>query len=358
VLAWLIASSPEKPPPAAQRPHKEPKFPKIPNLEEYHQDPEDHFWDAFPNFSLPYGLKPIIKADRLRILINRYSKDWSAYEKTVAKRALKIITKGAISFTSNNPPPIRCKKHRICFFHGKEMTDIIAQWVDAKIVAGPFKNPLLTNFRSNALMAVVQPSKIRPILNLSAPKNFSLNDCLDTAKIPKIYMSTAKDFSHAIYGAGFNAKLYKFDLVNAYKTIAAHPSAWRLHGFKWLNRYFVDITTIFGSKAAPAHFDCIGLTLVLIAISMSRLPRNNVFRTLDDTPVVTPANSSLGIKFAKSYKKICKFVNIGLAPNDPKKEKAFENSTSRIILGVQFNTQNLSWSLPKTKEIELQNLIY
>jgi hypothetical protein len=97
---------------------------------------------------------------------------------------------------------------------------------------------------------------------------------------------------------------------------------------------------------------------VLIAISMSKLPRNNVFRTLDDTPVVTPANSSLGIKFAKSYKKICKFVNIGLAPNDPKKEKAFENSTSGIILGIQFNTQNLSWSLPKTKEIELQNLIY
>ena len=148
------------------------KFPNIPTLADYHDDAEDDFWDNFPSFKLPYSFKPSVKVDRLRILINKYGGDWSAYEKTVAKRAIKILTKGAISFTSKNLPPIRCKNTESAFLHGKEMTDTIAQWVDAKIVAGPFKNLPLANFRSNALMAVVQPSKIRPILNLSAPKIF------------------------------------------------------------------------------------------------------------------------------------------------------------------------------------------
>jgi len=207
-------------------------------------------------------------------------------------------------------------------------------------------------------MAVIQPGKVRPILNLSSPKNFSLNDHLKTDKIPKIFMTTAKDFSHAVYRAGFNAKMSKFDLVNAYKIVSSHPSAWRLHGFSWLNRFFVDLSTIFGSKAAPAHFDCIGFLLVLIAISKSKIPKKYVFRTLDDTPVVTPANCPYGKKFANAYRKICKFVNIQLAPADPRKEKAFENSTFGTVLGVHFNTKNLTWQLPENKARELQNLIF
>jgi hypothetical protein len=83
-----------------------------------------------------------------------------------------------------------------------------------------------------------------------------------------------------------------------------------------------------------------------------------VFRTLDDTPIVTPANSAYGKKFVKAYRNICNFVNVKLAPVDCNKEKAFENSTNGTVLGVQFNTKNLTWSISSEKSDEIKNLIF
>jgi hypothetical protein len=58
-------------------------------------------------------------------------------------------------------------------------------------------------------MAIAQDDKVRPILNLSHPKDFSLNDAIDETKIQKIFMSTAKDFSFKLLQAGFGAKMSK-----------------------------------------------------------------------------------------------------------------------------------------------------
>jgi hypothetical protein len=64
-------------------------------------------------------------------------------------------------------------------------------------------------------------------MNLSTPKNRSLNDDLKAEKIPKIFMTTAKDFSNAVYKAGYNAKMSKMDIVSAYKIV---PSCARTVG--------------------------------------------------------------------------------------------------------------------------------
>jgi hypothetical protein len=193
----------------------------------------------------------------------------------------------------------------------------------------------MCNFRCNALMAVVQPDKIRPVMNLSTPKNRSLNDNLKAEKIPKNFKMTAKEFSDAVYKAGYNAKISKkMDIISTYKIVPSHPSACRLHGFQRLKNFFVDTTTNFGSKAAPAHFNCIGFVLALLACSISKIEKKCVFRTLDDTPIITSTNCEKGKKCVKAYRKVRKFVNVKLAPSDPKREKAFENSTSGVVLGV------------------------
>jgi hypothetical protein len=59
------------------------------------------------------------------------------------------------------------------------MTDTIASWIQKKFVAGPYETPPLHNFRANMLMAKEEPTKIRPILNLSAPAEKSFNDAVD-----------------------------------------------------------------------------------------------------------------------------------------------------------------------------------
>ncbi len=153
-------------------------------------------------------------------------------------------------------------------------------------------------------------------------------------------MATAKEFSFALLKAGFHAKMSKFDLKDAYKIMPTHPSIWRLHGFSWLGKFFVDVTSVFGSKAAPLHFDDLGETLVNIAVTQSRIPRSCVLRTLDDTPVVAPANTNWCEKFSSQYLKLCKFLNIQMAQFDEEREKSFINVTQGTVLGVRFDTDS------------------
>ena len=98
---------------------------------------------------------------------------------------------------------------------------------------------------------------------------------------------------------------------------------WKLHGFKWLGQYFVDTTTIFGSKSAPADFDCVAELVANLALTKCNLPENFFHRTLDDTVFVCAKNSKEGLKLAEQYEKIGKHINLSLAPFDDAKEKSF-----------------------------------
>ena len=77
-------------------------------------------------------------------------------------------------------------------------------------------------------------------------------------------MSSAKLFGDALLKMGRRAVMSKFDIQDAYKLIKNHPSQRQLFGFKWLGKYFLDTTLVFGSKAAPEKFDSLPETLVNI----------------------------------------------------------------------------------------------
>ena len=49
------------------------------------------------------------------------------------------------------------------------------------------------------------------------------------------------------------------------------------------------------------------------------------------------------------YARICSESGIQLAPDCPDFDKGFKHSTYGKVLGVFFNTKDLSWSLPQTK---------
>jgi hypothetical protein len=54
---------------------------------------------------------------------------------------------------------------------------------------------------------------------------------------------------------------------------------------------------------------------------------------------------------------MCNKINVKLAPDCPQFEKAFSNSSIGKVLGINFNTENLTWSLPKDKIIKCLNSI-
>ena len=233
--------------------------------------------------------------------------------------------------------------------HGAQFTDVLAHWIKCGFVAGPFVLPPYPNFRVNQMLAIDQHSKVRIVMNLSGPEGESFNDAIIEESLEKVHMSTAREFGYTVIDCGRGARMWKWDMDNAYKNLPAKICDLRLQGFSWLGRFFVESQQAFGSKAAVAAFDRLGRVVADLALNMCALPRAFLHRTLDDLPVVTPSQSVEGPRFAAAYRNICDEVGIKLADNCPKLVKAFEDSTVGTVLGVRFCTDTLSWSISPNK---------
>jgi len=53
-----------------------------------------------------------------------------------------------------------------------------------------------------------------------------------------------------------------------------------------------------------------------------------------------------------TFRQVCAKVNVPLAPDCEKFEKAFPASTKGTVLGINFNSENLTWQLPREKFID------
>jgi hypothetical protein len=90
-------------------------------------------------------------------------------------------------------------------------------------------------------------------------------------------------------------------------------------------------------------------TVKNLALCYSPIQRCLVFRCLDDVPVISPAYSNDCANFSSTYVNLCNDLNIELAKECPKAEKAFTNKTIGKVLGIKFNSENLTWSYIETK---------
>ncbi len=359
ILAWLICTRVSSGVAGVEPTIPEKKFPQIPTLRNYRKSPGAGFWSNFPENIRNVRFKPRVKVKLLMRLIRQCWFDWDSHQRRDAKMALRILKRGAITHLKVDLGKLDAKNAASAFEFGEHLTDNIANWVKKGLVAGPFKKPPFRDFRVNPLMAVRQKNKVRPILNLSAPKGSSFNDAVDPMRLKKLRMSSARMFADAVTRAGRHAIFAKYDISDAYKLIAGHKSQWKFFGFKWLGRYFFDTTTVFGSKSAPANFDHLPETIVYITSTLSRVPKKHVFRQLDDVPIVSSKRSGLTAIFAEKYVEVCKKVGIPLADLCKDREKAFEPGRTGTVLGIFFDSDQMTWKLPSEKArkilLEIEN---
>ncbi len=215
------------------RKHKE-----IPVLDDYEKDPGENFWNRFPS----YFPKNVIKNVKIRVLKKLVQKCWFDFtlpQRRVAKKALRWLSGTEEVKMKYELPGVKTKNAKSAIENGLHITDALAGWIKAGFVAGPFAQPPLKKLRVNPLMAAVQKTKVRPILNLSAPKGHSFNDAVDLFGVDKLKMSSAKLFAEAIIKAGQGAIMAKTDIKDAYKLIPNAKTQRRLYGFRWLNKYFL-----------------------------------------------------------------------------------------------------------------------
>ncbi len=223
------------------------KNPEIPVLENYQDDPGKHFWDCFPKH-YPSVPKCTVDIDNLKKYVDKCWLDWTLPQKNTALKAVAFLEAKKSAPLLYPLPGLIEKNAPSAIENGEFMTDVLVTWVKKGFVAGPFVAPPMEGFRGNPLMAAVQKTKVRPILNLSLPKGRLFNDAVNGWEIDNLQMSTPRIFADSILRAGKGALMSKTDIQDAYKLIPIPVTDWRYYGFKWLRRFFVDTTTVFGSK--------------------------------------------------------------------------------------------------------------
>ncbi len=333
------------------------KCPEIPILKDYSVPPPSDFWKKFPSRPLPSIVNPRINVSALRSLVRNFEPFLNDGQKRRAERVLSNLTVGASSHQKINLPACSVQNANITKQYGAEISDTVGHWVKEGFVCGPFDTPPLDRFRVNSILAVPQDGKVRPVLNVSLPENHSFNDAIDQNAMEKVHMTSAREFGFAIMKCGKGAVMSKFDQKDAYKNVPTKLNELRLQGFRWLGKFFIELSQIFGAKSAVPNYDQSGHTVKDLAIIASNTPEELVFRHLDDTPVVGPANKMYCQNFSREYVNICDELNLKLASNCPKNEKAFCNETFGKVLGIWFDTEILSWSLPDQKKFETLELV-
>ena len=311
------------------------------------------FWEKFPKRDLPKKPSTRIDIDKLTSAVETASDSLTVHQKKAAETTIKNLTEGAPSYQRKQLPGILAKNANSVIQHGPAFTETLEKWVVEKVIAGPFLSPPTKEFRSNSLMTVEQKDKVRPILNMSYPKDRSYNDNVDEDAVPKVHMSSARQFGQSVLAAGKGSFMSKLDMKDAYKHVPAKVEDYRLQGLQWMSCFFVDTQQIFGASTAVANFDNMASTVLDLTLSECEIPRKMIHRTLDDTACVAPADSGWTQEFTEKYKENCKKFNIKLAEDCPLQDKAFSTQTTGTILGIQFNTINQSWRISDQKSNEI-----
>ena len=288
---WLNFNSPVRVPEESLSGPAELKWKNIPILEDYRKIPGPSFWEKFPKKDLPVIPETKIDTGKMEGKVSDLSEKLSTFQFERAKRAINFLKYGAPAFQKKRLAGCFVNNSSITYRHGAAVTDNIATWIDKGFAAGPFDTPPYEEFRVNPLLAVVQPDKVRPVLNVSMPKGSSYNSNIDEHMLEKVKMSSAQQFGYALLKCGKNATMSKFDLVAAYKQGPCKIEDIRLQGFMWCGKFFAETRLVFGASNSVCNYDIVGETLKILALAESEIPSELVLRQVDDVPIVAPEES-------------------------------------------------------------------
>jgi hypothetical protein len=233
-------------------------------LANYTADPGSQFWSRYPSRPLPVKPSTRVNVPILKGLCTGASGIWTVHQRRGAKAAISFLERGAPAYQAKYLKPMALSNAPSILEYGNIFTTTLSEWIEKEFVAGPFLSPPVADFRANSLMAEAQKDKVRPILNMSSPKNFSYNSNVDKLAVPKTHQSSAKKFSQTLLAVGKGAVMSKMDMRDAFKLVPARIEDLRLQGFRWLNNYFIDTQQIFGSTPSVSNFDRVAETILAI----------------------------------------------------------------------------------------------
>ena len=129
-----------------------------------------------------------------------------------------------------------------------------------------------------------------------------------------------------------------------------------MQGFCWLGKIFFELCLIFGAISSAGLYDRVAKIVVFIAAARVKFPLHMKIQHLDDVCACSPAKCDGVDNFYQSYWDISKQLGVELAdPKDP--DKAFAPRTEGLVLGIDYDTSNMTWRLREDKMFGILNLI-
>jgi hypothetical protein len=185
ILQWVEYKGPIFHIPKIANSSGEVKFTEIPELSDYNGTADDFFWSKFPKTPMSSVAETQINVDVLEEKVTAVSNLLTTSQKGRAEKAINYLRNGAPSHQDSDLNECFVRNSTKTTENGRAVTDNIAIWIQKKYAAGPFDTAPLAGFRVNPLLAVVQPTKVRPVLNVSMPKNLSFNSNIKKEELEK-----------------------------------------------------------------------------------------------------------------------------------------------------------------------------
>ena len=234
------------------------------------------------------------------------------------------------------------------------VADALASFTSGGHMAGPLFGPSRANYKINPIMAINKPGgHIRVVGNFKYPQGRSFNEGIPEEKLKDwpVTMLTAAQFSQMIVRAGRGSFMACSDMKDAYKMIPVCHRQRRLQAYEFCGAMFIELKLVFGDRMACQFFDKFHhLILQAFVYPTSSFPQIAQGKTVDDIPSVVPAVAKHSLeRFVQCYRNSLRLLNIRAADDDPSHTKAFDCSTEGEVLGIRFNTETFTWSLPKAK---------
>jgi hypothetical protein len=165
-----------------------PKFPLLVLQQDYTPVTDKQFWQCFPVNSNTVA-KSNIDGKSLLALMVAYGIHITQQD----QRLLGWLEEGArIGCTGRFRAASVYKNTKGSYQCGREVSDAIAAWVRQGYAFGPVpEEEVPATAKINSILTRPKPNgSVRVILNLSAPKGFSVNEGIDTDEFPAVMSST------------------------------------------------------------------------------------------------------------------------------------------------------------------------
>ena len=239
---------------------------------------------------------------------------------------------------------------------GPQVTDAIAAWVSQGYAFGPVEEAdVPANEKINGILTRQKPNgSVRIILNLSAPKGFSVNDGVDADKFPATMSSTEK-WLRVLNKAGRGCWLTKTDWADAYKHVTVVLEDTDLQWFEWGGKFFKELCLIFGCSSSAGIFDALAKLVLELVCRLLGFPRDMVCQHLDDICTAVAAEELERLeKFDAGFQKVAGMIGVKLAPREDK-EKSFWPSKEGVLFGVEYDMERWTWAIPREWLVRLLN---